>query len=590
MKGERSTSQFVAGMIMIAGAVLALPSHAKTASPAPSAALEILTGPADAAVSIVVFSDYSCPYSSQLYFQLEALEKKYPAQLRAMLKQLPLEIHPQSPLAHEAALAAAAQGKLGAMSELLFANQKRLDRDSLLAYARQLHLDMPAFRQAMDSHLYRPLVEEDLLEARALGIDSTPTIFLNGHRLDGFQSLEVLDKEVAQELVKQNDAQTIDASAAGEENNESIGQALFDKLKESVSAVRGPATAPVTIVEFTDFQCPFCRQSAKPLEDLLAQRPNQVRLIFRSFPLDFHQYSELAHEAALAAGDQGKFWQMYDLLFANQSHLERADLLRYAEQLQLDVPAFEKALDAHTYAGAIASDRALGAQLDVNGTPTFFINGKRLTGVRTLVELEQLVDQEARVAQGAHTEQAAVTPAKQDTNFLVLGSEASPIQVTWFTDVRSPLAMRAAALIHVIDQAYPGQLRVQYKSLQLANHADAELASRALIAAGSQQKFWPMYEALAASATQLDRDTVLKTAAAVGLEPQAFQEALNDPSITESIERDQAEVYRRAITGTPAIFIGGVRIDGLQPDRVYKSAIDAAFAARGEAQTAASGR
>ena len=552
-------------------------------APPPPASLEILANPAGAPVSIVVYSDYACPYSSQFFFQLESLEKKYPGQVRVMMRQLPLAIHANSPLAHEAALAAAAQGKLAAMSELIFANQKQIDRDSLLKYADQAGLDAAAFRQALDTHAYRPIVEEDILEAEALGIDSTPTIFLNGRRLDGYQSFEVLDKNVTAALAKGGDA-----PSAAQADEGSIDAALFAKLTKSADEARGPASAPVTIVEFSDFQCPFCRQTLQPLEQLLTERPNQVRLVFRSFPLDFHEHSQLAHEAALAAGAQGKFWEMHDRIFEGQNQMERADLVRYAGELKLDLPAFERALDAHSYQGAIAADKALGAQLDVSGTPTMFINGKRITGRRSLVELEQLVDEQLRAATG--TQQTVVaTAAVRDTDFVVSGNDASPIHVSLFADVRSPLAARTAALLREMLAAYPGQLRIDYKTLALANHPDAELASRALLAAGAQAKFWPMYDALAGADQPLDRDALMKLALTLGLEPEAFRRTLDAAATSDALERDQAEEVRRGISGSPAIFVGDVRVDGLQPERVYREAIRSALAARGR-QTAASGR
>jgi protein-disulfide isomerase len=593
---------------------LLLPSVASAARPstpaaspsASSRALEIVTGAAGAPVSIVVFSDYECPYSAQLYFQLKALEQSYPGRLRLMMRQVPLTIHPESPLAHEAALAAAAQGKLGEMSDLLFANQNRLDRDSLLADARQLGLNMAEFEQALDKHLFRPVVEEDLLEAEAMGIQSTPTLFLNGQRLNGVQSEDVLAKSVAQEIARadalkpdalksapQAEAQT---TAATLRDEGAISAEFFSQISRSATHVRGSAKAPVTIVEFSDFQCPFCRRAVKPIEDLLAARPSEVRLVYRNFPLDFHQFSEQAHEAALAAGAQGKFWPMHDLIFANQSQLQRADLLRYAAQLKLDVSAFERALDSHQYAGEIAADRALGVEAGVDGTPTLFVNGKRISGARSLVELEQLADQQAALVTPNGSKSAAadsqtagvVVPTEEgkDTELVVLGPQSAPVHVTWFTDVRSPLAQRTAALLHAIDQANPGQIRIEFKTLQLANHPDAELASRALLAAAAQHRFWPMYEALAAASAEpgLDRAATLAKASAAGLDAQAFEAALDDASITDSLERDRAEEYRRSVFGSPSIFIADQRIDGLQPERVYQLAISAALAAHDKAK------
>ena len=597
MNGARRTSGVWAALALIGCAASAANAGAGT-TPSPGtvaptpAEMEILSDAKDAPVSIMVFSDYACPYSGKFYVQLAALEKKYPSRLRVMLRQLPLEIHEQSPIAHEAALAAAAQGKLAAMSALLFANQNRLDRDSLLSYAKQIQLDVPLFQKALESHMYRPIVDEDVQEARALGIDSTPTIFLNGQKLTGFQTLDVLDKAVARELANAGAPQSGASEAATAQGEPVIGPEMLAKLTKGAAEVRGAAGAPVTIIEFSDFQCPFCRQTVKPLEDLLAARPNQVRLIFRSYPLEFHQYSELAHEAALAAGAQGKFWQMHDLIFSNQRSLERADLDRFAQQLELDMTAFQHALDQHTYAGEIAADRALGNELAVEGTPTLFINGKRLMGAQSLAELEQLVDQQARLANGETVQEGtlAAATAVEDTHFVVAGSSAAPIHVTWFTDVRSALAGRAAILLQSMIDAYPGQLNVEYKTMQLASHPDAELASRALLAAGGQQKFWPMYELLAGSDAPLDRNDLLTKAAALGIDASAFAMALDSSATSQAIERDQAEETRRAVTGSPAMFIGGARIDGLQPLRVYREAIDAAISAQVGTQAASAAR
>ncbi len=589
---------------LVAAVVLAAAAGAGASSPASSptisaanaakspAGLEVLADPVNAPVSIVIFSDYECPYSSQFYFDLQDLAKKYPGRLRIKMRQLPLSKHEQSPLAHEAALAAAAQGKLAGMSELLFANQTRLEPKALYAYARQLHLDDAAFRQAMDTHEYRPIVEEDLLEAKALGITQTPTIFVNGQRFEGAQSTDVLEKAISAGTSKKSAPQKKAVRVSSPRNDNALSATTFRDLTKAAMLVRGPANAPVTIVEFSDFQCPFCRRSVEPLEELVKEHPKDVRLVFRSFPLDFHQYSELAHEAALAAAAQGKFWEMHDLLFANQSQLDRADLFRYAEQLKLDMAEFENALDTHVYAGAVAADRALGAKFGVDGTPMMFINGKRLGGARTLPELEQVVDEQERVAKGTALEQAVIdqAPPGPDTDFVVSGSDAAAIRVTWITDVRSPLAPRTAELVRALVAAYPGQIRVNFKTMQLASHPDAEIANRALLAAGSQQKFWEMYDALAQSDGALDRDAVVQKAAEVGVDGAAFQAAMDAAGTTESMERDQAEEVRRAVLGSPAIFIGDVRIDGLQQEKMYRAAIDAAIAARVKTETASSGR
>src|SRR3954463_5160792 len=112
---------------------------------------------------------------------------------------------------------------------------------------------------------------------------------------------------------------------------------------------RGPATAPITIVAFSDFQCPFCGRAVPTIEKVMKEYPGKVRFFFRHFPLPFHQDAPLASEAALAAEAQGKFWEMHDKLFADQKAIKRPDLERHAKELGLDMGKFTQALDTHAY-------------------------------------------------------------------------------------------------------------------------------------------------------------------------------------------------------------------------------------------------
>ena len=145
--------------------------------------------------------------------------------------------------------------------------------------------------------------------------------------------------------------------------------------------VQGPPTAAVTLVEYGDYQCPYCLQAYPILVDLRERLGDTVRLVFRNFPLaTIHPNAQHAAEAAEAAGAQGKFWEMHDHLFEHQSRLDDAALLRYAADLGLDVKQFERDLKKHTYAARVREDFQSGVMSGVNGTPTFFINGLRHDG------------------------------------------------------------------------------------------------------------------------------------------------------------------------------------------------------------------
>ncbi|HEX5747020.1 MAG TPA: thioredoxin domain-containing protein [Archangium sp.] len=166
------------------------------------------------------------------------------------------------------------------------------------------------------------------------------------------------------------------------------------KTVAATGAAKGPENAPITIVEFSDFQCPYCSRAIETVDQVLKAYPNQVRLVFRHFPLDFHAQAPKASEAALCAQDQGKFWEMHDKLFANQKALEVPALKGYAKELGLDTGKFDKCLDSGEKAAIVQADMADGKKVGVNGTPAFFINGVLLSGAQPFDEFKSVIDSE----------------------------------------------------------------------------------------------------------------------------------------------------------------------------------------------------
>jgi protein-disulfide isomerase len=145
---------------------------------------------------------------------------------------------------------------------------------------------------------------------------------------------------------------------------------------ENVDHVTGATHAPVTVVEYGDFECPNCKQAAPALKLLLERFAGRVRVVFRHFPLEeVHPHALSAALAAECAGGQGKFWQMHDLLFANQDHLKPNHLHSYAEQLQLDMSRYTAEMDDQVYLQRIREHEAGARHSGVRGTPAFFVNG-----------------------------------------------------------------------------------------------------------------------------------------------------------------------------------------------------------------------
>jgi protein-disulfide isomerase len=155
----------------------------------------------------------------------------------------------------------------------------------------------------------------------------------------------------------------------------------------------GPDAAKVTIVEFSDFQCPYCAQAGDTVKRIREVYGDRVRFVFRQFPLSFHEHARAAAQAALAAHAQGKFWPYHDRLFEHQGALDRKSLEGYAQELGLDLVAFKKSLDDKAFENQIESDIALGRSAKVDGTPTMFINRKRAPNPTAFDEVAPLIDE-----------------------------------------------------------------------------------------------------------------------------------------------------------------------------------------------------
>ena len=163
--------------------------------------------------------------------------------------------------------------------------------------------------------------------------------------------------------------------------------------------VQGPADAPVTVLEYGDYECPFCRGGARDVHRMLDLYPGSIRFVFRNFPIpQLHPHAELAAEAAEAAADQGKFWEMYDLLLRPSSRLDLDSLLGYARDLGLDIDRFRKEVTGRAHAAKIEGDVRAGVGNGVNATPKFYVDGKRIDGKFPLEGLEDAIRASVRAA------------------------------------------------------------------------------------------------------------------------------------------------------------------------------------------------
>ena len=191
-----------------------------------------------------------------------------------------------------------------------------------------------------------------------------------------------------------------------------VAMKLFDELKskakyqllleepriqiEAKGPARGPEGAKITIVEFSDFECPFCSKAEETVNQVMEKYAGKVRLHFRHFPLSFHPNAPKAAEAAACANDQGKFWEMHKQLFANQKALTIVELKQHAVAAGLEKAKFDECLDSGKMKALVEGDTKAGSEVGVTGTPAFFINGKLLSGAQPASEFEKIIEAELK--------------------------------------------------------------------------------------------------------------------------------------------------------------------------------------------------
>jgi protein-disulfide isomerase len=169
----------------------------------------------------------------------------------------------------------------------------------------------------------------------------------------------------------------------------------------------GPKNAPITLVEFADFQCPYCKRSEETVKELRQEYGDKIRLVYIDFPLTFHQYAFQAAEAARCAGDQGKFWEYHDELFKDQSKLSTKDLKEAAVRMKLKTKQFDQCLDSGKYANEVRAAMKEGSDAGVDGTPGFFVNGRPVTGAQPASVFENVINEELARAD-KHQQKASV--------------------------------------------------------------------------------------------------------------------------------------------------------------------------------------
>ncbi|MBK6808517.1 MAG: thioredoxin domain-containing protein [Sandaracinaceae bacterium] len=602
-------------------------------------------GPADALVTMVVFSDFQCPFCARLNPTVEQLMRAYPTQLRVVWRNLPLAFHPNAMPAAEAAMEAFAQGGDRAfwqMHDLLFEHQRDLTRETLDRLAAQVGLDTQRFQAAMDSHAHQDAIEADMALAEQIGAQGTPNSFLNGVQVTGAQPyesfVEVMDAELAhaQRLVRAGTPQGEVYAAVTRDGLTEVPPppdapepeypapaqpdpaAVYRVPLDGRLPQRGPSNALVTVVVFSDFQCPFCSRVEPTFTRLLDTYGRDLRVVWMNNPLAFHQNALPAAIAAMEAFQQGgdeMFWALHGKLFENSNDLTRETIERLAQEVGLDMGQLRAALDQREHEQVILAQQALAVSLGAAGTPSSFINGRNLRGAQpyeafVVVVEEELAKARALVARGtprarvyaqtirdgATTQQMLPTTASGDEAAAAnprielpvprsapsRGPARATVVIQEVGDFQCPFCSRVQPTIAQLLQDYDGRVRLVWRDMPLPFHPNAHIAAQAareVFRQGGNTAFWAYISLLFVNQQDLSRDMLERLAQEVtGVNMAQFRQALDTERHRAAVDADSAAVQAAGITGTPGFVINGEHVSGAVPYEQLAAAVERALA------------
>ncbi|MGK3994630.1 DsbA family protein [Sorangium sp. So ce1024] len=606
----------------------------------PVSSKDPMWGSRTAPVTMVVFSDFECPFCTRVEGTITQLKEKYgPEKLRIIWKNNPLPFHKN---ARPAALAAETVFRLGGSKafwkfhELAFKNQKSLTPANFETWAAEAGVDKAKFKAAFDRQEYMAKIDADMAVGKSSGVTGTPASIINGVFLSGAQPLEKFTAIIDEQLKAAQAAiaagtkpEKVYAKLAAENKAKAPPQKDRERPQEDDKTVwkvpvgdapvKGPETALVTIVEWSDFQCPFCSKVVPTIDELLKTYGDKVRFVWKNNPLPFHQRAEPAAELALEAraqkGEKG-FWDAYYLLWKNQQKLSDDDLLGYAKELGLDVEKVKVAITTKKYGASISADQELADDLQASGTPHFFINGRRLVGAQPIDKFKTIIDEEIKKAEGLL---AKGVPAKNlyaeiikdgkepppperkevaapAPNSPWKGGERAKVVMQVFSDFECPFCKRVEDTISQISKTYGDKLKIVWRHRPLPMHKNAPLASEAAQEAYAQKGnagFWAYHELLFKNQGQpeaFSRASLEKYAEEVGLDLTKFKQALDTNTHKAFVDADNAIAEKAGISGTPAFVVNGYFISGAQPFSKFKKLIDKAMKEAGETAPAAAKR
>ncbi len=592
-------------------------------------------GAIDGVVTLVEYSSYQCPFCGRAYPTIQKLVEEFPDDLRVVFLQHPLPMQQLSGPAAQAALEAHAQGKFWEFHDLLMTNQPKIARPDLDNYAEQVGLDMERFSKALEDGIHQARIDQDLENAKKVGIRGTPNFLINGRQVVGAQPFERFAEAVREERA---------ASQKLIDEGKSLSEAFAARLEANLAAkpaaqperrrppqpdpnakmavplgdspTKGASEPLVTLVEFSSYQCPFCSRVRDTTNQLLEEYGEDLQFVFKQRPLAFQAASEPAARAALAAQKQGKFWEYHDKLFDNQRELANADFVAWAGELGLDEDKFRADMESDEVKALLQADVQLGDRLQAQGTPHFFVNGYRLRGAQPLPAFKTIIDREIKKAKelieagvprseiyskmqedaitgappmiGGEERPAAQqrpTPPAQPTgpvnieigDSIAIGPEDAKVTLVEFSDYKCGFCGRLFNTLKELKPEYKNRVRFVAKQFPLGRWPESELAAQASYAAHAQGKYTEFGALVYQNQRTFNEEMLYEFAEQIGLDMDRFRDEMENEKWKEQVQRDRADGQKAGVRGTPSLFLNGERIGGALPTEQLRTLLDRAL-------------
>ena len=580
-------------------------------------------GDPNAPVLMEEYSDYQCPFCGRFFEQtFPSINNNQIANGEVLLVfyDFPLNIHPQAEVAANAARCAGEQGAVAywEMHDLLFSNIAEWSHSQAVTvftgYGEELGLEMLSFTSCLEENRYQQEIRADLQHGQSRGISSTPSFFINEQPLIGAQPLATFNEAIA--LIGQGENLVSEAENSGELPPEyAVPTPVAIPVEaENVAWSAGNPDAPVQIVEFTDYQCPFCQQYAmETFPTLFTEMIESGRAFYalKDLPLDsLHPEAIVAGTAVRCAGEQDAYKEMHDAVFANQAiwggRGETAAINAFAdlaETMGLNGEALISCIEQGDQREQVLANQEEALALGVSSTPTFYINGYPLRGAQSydvfdavaeLIEngeleatLEAQMQQAYALAQAQATQEAQAQPPSGPVEVPIEGAYAigdpdAPVTIVEYTDFQCPYCSRhyeQTFLQLKEDYIDTGVVYYVFKDFPLTQiHPDAVLAANAARCAGEQDAYLAMHDTLFAQQQEWDRNPEAESlfnqyAANMGLDEDQFASCLANRTYEEDVYADLNEGIGFGINGTPAFFLNGYFLSGAQPYGTFVDAV-----------------